>query len=235
MHRLHTNVYYESVQYCSGIKLEEKYCCILIQQKGWGVKMTDSEWILLVKESPQEAYKALIDQYGNLIYAIVLNKLKSVASREDIEDCVSDVFVEVFQNAENYSPLNGTLKVYLSTIAKRTAIDAYRKLTNRYNRSASIEDNELILPPSEDNPENETESKLFNGHMWELIKKLGEPDSIILIRQYFYEQTAKEIAHALQMTAAAVQKRSVRARQKLKEILSKEMNINGKDELCEQA
>ncbi len=197
--------------------------------------MTDSEWILLVRESPQQGYKALIDQYGNLVYAIVLNKLKGAAGREDIEDCVSDIFVEVFQNADCFTPEDGTLKGYLSTIAKHTAIDAYRRLTRRYNTTASIEDDEIILPPSENNPEKETENKLFNSHIWEIIRNLGEPDSSILIRQYFYEQTAREIAKALSMTAAAVQKRSVRARQKLKEILTNELNFKGKGDCCEQA
>ncbi len=197
--------------------------------------MTDSEWISLVKKSPQQGYRALIDQYGNLVYAIVLNKLKGTASREDIEDCVSDIFVEVFQNADCFTPENGTLKGYLSTIAKRTAIDAYRRLTKRYNSTASIEDDEIILPPSDDNPEAETESKLFNSHLWDVIRNLGEPDSSIIIRQYFYEQTAREIAKALSMTAAAVQKRSVRARQKLKEILTNELNFRGKGDCCEKA
>ena len=158
--------------------------------------MTDSEWLALVNESPQEGYRALIDQYGNLVYAIVLNKLKGIASREDIEDCVSDIFVEVFQNSQSFNPENGSLKGYLSTIAKHSAIDAYRRLTKRYNSTASIDDEDFIMPPAEDNPEKETENKLIRRRMWDIIRNLGEPDSSIIIRQYFYEQTAREIAKA---------------------------------------
>lgn len=197
--------------------------------------MTDSEWLLLVKESPQEGYRALIDQYGNLVYAIVLNKLKAVANREDIEDCVSDVFVEVFQNSQSFNPASGSLKGYLSTIAKHSAIDAYRRLTKRYNSTSSIDDEDFIMPAAEDNPEKETESKLIRRRMWDIIRNLGEPDSSIIIRQYFYEQTAREIAKALSMTASAVQKRSVRARQKLKEIFENELNFKGKGDYCERA
>ena len=53
-----------------------------------------------------------------------------------------------------------------------------------------------------------------------MIKQLGEPDSTIIIQQYFYERTAKEIAESISMTAAAVQKRSSRARQRLKALFS---------------
>jgi len=48
--------------------------------------------------------------------------------------------------------------------------------------------------------------------------KLGEPDSEILILQYFYSRPVKEIAAKLSMTTAAVNKRSIRARKKLREI-----------------
>lgn len=58
---------------------------------------------------------------------------------------------------------------------------------------------------------------------WKTIKELGEPDSIILIQQFFYEKTAKEIGKMLSMTAAAVHKRSTRARERLK----KQMHENG--------
>ncbi len=202
--------------------------------KGVG-NLTDTEWISLVKASPHQGYRALIDQYGNLVYAIVLSKLKGTATREDIEDCVSDIFTELFRNAESFNPACGTLKDYLSTIAKRTAIDAYRRLSKRYSSTASIEDDEIILPPSEDNPEKETESRLSVRRIWDAVKCLGEPDSSIIIRQYFYEQTAREIARALSMTAAAVQKRSVRARKRLKEILEAEFSYNGKGDCCEKA
>ena len=54
-----------------------------------------------------------------------------------------------------------------------------------------------------------------------MVNSLGEPDSTIIVQQYFYERTAKEIANSIGMTAAAVQKRSVRAREKLKDMLMK--------------
>ena len=46
--------------------------------------MTDSEYINMLEENPDRAYSLMIDQYGNLVYAIVLNKLKNISSREDI-------------------------------------------------------------------------------------------------------------------------------------------------------
>ena len=48
--------------------------------------MTDSEWEQLLNSSPRQAYETLIEQYGNLVYAIVLNKIGKCGSKEDIEE-----------------------------------------------------------------------------------------------------------------------------------------------------
>ena len=50
--------------------------------------------------------------------------------------------------------------------------------------------------------------------------ELGEPDSTIIIQQSYYNRTAKEISKSISMTAAAVQKRSSSAKQKLKILLT---------------
>ena len=190
--------------------------------------MTDQEWLELIRSSPKEGRRALIDNYSNLVYAIVLNKLKGCASREDIEDCVSDVFVTVFEAEDKFSASSGSLKSYISTIAKRTAIDAWRRLTYRQNTTDHLEDTETELPSGEEDPSAMLAGKLEKRRLWEIVKALGEPDTSIIVRQYFYEQSAKEIAKALSMTAAAVQKRSVRARAKMKELLQSDMQYNGK-------
>lgn len=190
--------------------------------------MTDQEWLELMHSSPKEGRRALIDNYSNLVYAIVLNKLKGCASREDIEDCVSDVFVTVFEAEDKFSASSGSLKSYISTIAKRTAIDAWRRLTYRQNTTDHLEDTETELPSGEEDPSAMLAGKLEKRRLWEIVKALGEPDTSIIVRQYFYEQSAKEIAKALSMTAAAVQKRSVRARAKMKELLQSDMQYNGK-------
>ena len=52
-----------------------------------GENMTDTEWEQLLESSPRDAYEYLIEEYGNLIYAIVINKLGRFGTKEDIEDC----------------------------------------------------------------------------------------------------------------------------------------------------
>lgn len=186
-----------------------------------GEGMTDSEWEQLLHSSPTKAYEKLIEQYGNLIYAIVLNKIGNCGSREDVEDCVSDIMVEFFKNAENFSSGSGSMKSYISTIAKRRAIDAFRQISGRNNMYSDIEDENIVIPPASDDTEEETENRMFRRKLWNIVKSLGEPDSSIIVYQYFYNRTVNEIAKILEMTSGAVQKRSIRARKKIGMILRK--------------
>lgn len=184
-----------------------------------GERMTDLEWEQLLHSSPAQAYENIIEQYGNLIYAIVFNKIGNCGSREDVEDCVSDIMVEFFRNAERFSARSGSLKSYISTIAKRRAIDAFRRISGRNNVCLDIEDENIVIPPASDDTEEETEKRMFSQHLWNIVKSLGEPDSSIIVYQYFYNYTARETAKILEMTSEAVKKRSIRARKKIGTIL----------------
>lgn len=184
------------------------------------VKLTDTEIMQLFRSSPDRAYEAIIDRYGNLVYAIVLNKLKNNSSREDTEDCVSDIFAEVFKNMDRYESSCGTLKGFVSTIAKRRAIDEYRKMLKLSGRTVSMDDDIAETLFTGDTPELENEKISEKQLIWKAVRDLGEPDSVILVQQFFYDKTADEIGKLLSMTASAVQKRSVRAREKLRKILT---------------
>ena len=213
-------------EYKKYIKIKKylEICPFLLYQAnvltgGGGEEMTDSEWEYLFEDSPQKAYEYFIEQYGNLIYAIVLNKIGNCGSREDVEDCVSDIMIEFFRNAGRFSSGSGSLKSYISTIAKRRAIDAFRQITGRNNMCSDIDDESIVIPPASDDTEEEAERRIFSQNLWNIVKSLGEPDSSIIVYQYFYNHTVHEIAKILKMTSGAVQKRSIRARKKIGTIL----------------
>ncbi|PWJ11088.1 sigma-70 family RNA polymerase sigma factor [Ruminococcus flavefaciens] len=181
--------------------------------------MTDMELRMLMAESVQKCHRVVFEKYCNYVYAIVINILRNCGSREDIEDCVSDVFFKLYKQLDANTDFSGDLKGFIAAVSRNTAIDAFRRLSNKNNRSVYIDDDTTEELRSderiEENAEKAERSRLLLGK----IKELGEPDTTIIIQQYFYNRTAKEIAKSISMTAAAVQKRSSRARQKLKALL----------------
>ncbi len=183
--------------------------------------MTLSEFRSLMKRSQREGHRALFDEYCNYVYAVVMNVLRNCGSREDVEECVSDVFVKIYRSYANGELRDGDLKGFVGAVAKHTSIDYMRKLMSHNKRNTSMDDENFPEIASDSRLDADTENKERNRILMEMVNSLGEPDSTIIVQQYFYERTAKEIANSIGMTAGAVQKRSVRAREKLKDMLMK--------------
>ena len=102
--------------------------------------MTDSKYRNLYEQSPDKAQRALFDEYLNYVYSIVYNKLRSCGNREDIEECVGDVFAAVFMSYDKNGGFDGDLKGLIGTIAFRKAVQAFRKLSNPHGFVTSEEE-----------------------------------------------------------------------------------------------
>ena len=183
--------------------------------------MTLSEFRSLMKRSQREGHRALFDEYCNYVYAVVMNVLRNCGSREDVEECVSDVFVKIYRSYATGELRDGDLKGFVGAVAKHTSIDYMRKLMSHNKRNTSMDDENFPEMASDSRLDADTEKKDRNRILMEMVNSRGEPDSTIIVQQDFYERTAKEIANSIGMTVAAVQKRSVRAREKLKDMLMK--------------
>ncbi len=166
-----------------------------------------------------EFARRIFDEYCNYVYIIVANKIKSCGTKEDIEECVSDIFAEIFRNTDKIIDYEGDLKGYIGTVARRRAIDTYRRLSSHSGMIQPLDDEIILATASGEDIEKSYDTASRNAFILEKIKSLGEPDTTIIIKQFYYNMKVSEIAKAISMTAASVQKRSLRAREKLKAML----------------
>lgn len=180
--------------------------------------MTDRELRNLVSESQEDGFKALFQQYQSYVYTIVWNQLRTVGTAEDAEECISDVFMQVFLHFEEIS--DGALQAYIGTVARHKATDYVRKLRSLNGHADVRED--LSDIPSEENIEQEIEASMEHSVLYEKIRELGEPDSTILVLKYFYLKTSKDIAKQVHLTPIAVRVRLNRALKKLRRLLTNE-------------
>lgn len=181
--------------------------------------MTDSQLRREMKKSPQKAQTDFFNEYCGYVYAIVANKLKNCGNSYDIEECVADSFKAFFELIEEKSEFEGDLKGILGTIARNKAISVFRKLTYRQSREKSIEDDDFNEMRSEENVAQNAEKSIMRETILRCVKRLGKPDSDIIIQSYFYGRTSAQIADSLNLTDGGVQKRIQRARKKLKKLL----------------
>ena len=180
--------------------------------------ISDKEIIQAFNISDNEGYKKLIDAYGNYVYTIITSKVNNLATEQDKEECTADIFIETVKECKSHNFTMDSLKAIITVIAKRRATDLFRKLYRKDIHNENIDDYALELADY-DTPENISENKSKKENLWNEVFKLGKPDSDIIVLQFFYGKTAREIANLLKMTTASVNKRSLRAREKLKKIL----------------
>ena len=181
--------------------------------------MTGNHYSALYTKSPDKAYRALFDEYCNYVYAIVYNKLHSCAAREDIEECVSDIFAEFYFKYDTESEYEGDLKGYIATLANRRAINKFHSLTTDTNIAVSIDDDNFGDLKAETDTQEESEKAELCNLMIEKINELGEPDSTIIIQKYYYNRSSSEIAKLLSMKSSAVRMRCGRAMKRLRKKL----------------
>ena len=182
--------------------------------------MTGSEYAKQIGKSPGSARRALFDEYYKYVCTIVCSKLSSAASREDIEECVSDIFAEVFFCLDEKSGYSGDLKGLISTIAKRRAIDRFRGLAANKLSFLSIEGDELYDIRDDYDLETQAENEQQCALLLDKINELGEPDSTIIIQRYYFGRSSREIAESLSMKPSAVRMRCARALKRLRSVLA---------------
>lgn len=178
--------------------------------------MKDEELIFLLRENPYSGMKALTKQYAGLVYAVVRSKLSlSIFSSAEVEDCVANTFSEFYLNLDKYNSQLGSLKSWLCVMAKNNAVDVLRK---EKIQSVSIDLADFLDIEDDFSLELEVENEAVRREVLNEIKNLGEPDSIILIKKFYLNQSSQQIADALKMTVTNVNTRTHRAIQKLKKV-----------------
>ena len=164
-----------------------------------------------MEQSPEAGRRALFDEYCGYVYAICANKLRNCGTSEDVDECLSDTFAAVFRYLDSASGKDGDLKGIIGTIA---------------NRTVSIDSENFRELSSEIRVEEAAERSALRETVLDCIKRLGEPDSSIIVYFYYYGKKTKQIAPLVELTDSAVQKRLSRARKKLEELL-REAGITG--------
>ena len=187
--------------------------------------MTDNELRLIMKQSQEAGFRKLFDEYYAYVFAICANKLKNCGTTEDVDECISDTFAAVFRYLKGRNGQDGELKGIIGTIAKRTSIDCFRKLTAQSSRIRQVAQEELGRLPDDSHIEDSAEQSILNDRILDCISELGEPDSSIIVYFYYYGIKTHKIASLLGMSSSNVQQRLSRARKKLKKLLS-EAGIN---------
>lgn len=178
--------------------------------------MEDALLLSLLKENPDKGWRQMMDQYTGLIYHIVRGKMGANFSQEEIEDCVSEVFVQAYEQWDRYDPEKSSVKTYLAMIAVRRAIDAVR----RFRMTDSIDDeNTPEIPEISAGILNDLIREENRAELFQAIRKLPEIDRKLIYLRFWENRSSKEMGAQIGLTAAAVDQRIHRLLLKLRNTL----------------
>lgn len=187
--------------------------------------MTHEEFRTVSQQSKEAAQRMVFNEYFNYVYTIVFSRLRSCGSREDIEECVGDVFADLYIYYDRNRELSGDISGFVGAIARNKAIDMFNRLSRRRKFFVSSDDEDFPEQEAPDNTEDTIDKKELRSSLLNCIALLGEPDSTIILQKYFFMRSSKEIAEKVSLSPEAVRVRCSRALKKLREKLTA-MNIS---------
>lgn len=177
--------------------------------------MRDEAVIAAIAARDEAVMSRVIDQYSRLLWPIASAVLCDIASEQDVEECVADAFIYLWQYPGKFDPQRGTVKSLLCAVVRSRAIDRYRQIMRR--RTLPLEETVLSADAGvqERFLQEETRRELRMA-----VETLEEPNRQILIRRYYHGQKPREIALAMNMTVKQVDNSLFRSKGKLRDLLT---------------
>ena len=178
--------------------------------------MQDDILVEKIKNGDQEAFKHMIEMYSKLLWVIVGGILGNIGTVQDIEECISDVFIDIWKKPKMFNKQKGTLKNLLAVIAKNKALDRYRTLSKK----KIIEIDEAIHSSDDDLLEYVIDREM-SATLYEAISSLAEPNKEIIIRRYIFDEKTAFIAEKISIPVKEVENRLYQSKLKLRAVLNR--------------
>ena len=182
--------------------------------------LEDEKLLEMLYSGDREAFYHVMEKYNKLLWVIVGGILSGVGTNEDVEECISDVYVSLWLKPKAYDSRKGTLKTYLAIVARSKALDRYRKLT----KVKIVELDEAISSSDDDLIEYIAKRDMY-GELYEAIASLKEPDREILIRRYFFNEKPAVIAKKTSLPPKEIENRLYQSKIKLRNSLIKREEV----------
>ncbi len=176
----------------------------------------------LLRAGDRAEVARLVDAYSTQIYRLAL---KMLSNPQDAEDVLQNTFMKALQALPNFEG-RSSLSTWLYRIAVNEALMSIRRSKPEVSATLQSDDEdeaEQILTSFSDwccLPESELMSTEAQNHLDKAVQMLPEKLRIVFILRDLEGLSIRETSEALDLTETTVKTRLLRARLKLREMLS---------------
>jgi len=154
---------------------------------------SDVDLMLGIQSGDADALSQLYDRYSGIMKALIL---RIIHNETEADDLLQEVFMEIWNQAKNFSAEKGKALGWMVTLTRRRAIDALRK------KQAYARAEERLQAEPERQPlawvENATEKDIEAGDtrvlMAKVINSLPEAQQQVIELAFFQGMSQREIA-----------------------------------------
>ena len=154
---------------------------------------SDVDLMLGIQSGDADALSQLYDRYNGIVKALILRIIRNDTEADDL---LQEVFMEIWNQAKNFSAKKGKPLGWMVTLTRRRAIDALRK-KQAYNRAE-----QRLQAEPEQQPlawvQNTTEMEIRAGDtrllMAKVINSLPEAQQQVIELAFFHGMSQREIA-----------------------------------------
>ena len=176
-------------------------------------KASDDDLLHAIARNDETALAAIYDRYRLILFGLILRILHD---REEAEDCLQEVFLQVWRRARNFDQSRGRAFTWLVTIARSRALDRLRAAGSRSRLATEV----AQAPHEEMGDASEEAMQSEQGAIVrEALAELPEEQRRALLLAYFEGLTQTEIAERLGDPLGTVKTRMRSGMIKLRELL----------------
>ena len=172
---------------------------------------SDETLISLIADGDKRAMQVLYARHNVKVYRFVL---RLTGNQSLAEDLVSEVFLDVWRQAEGFES-KSQVSTWLLAIARYKALSALRRRTDEHlddQMAATIED-------TADNPETVVGTKDRNTIVQKCLTQLSPAHREVIDLVYYHEKSVDEVARIVGVPPATVKTRMFYARNKMADLL----------------
>jgi RNA polymerase sigma-70 factor, ECF subfamily len=172
---------------------------------------SDEALIELIADGDKRAMQVLYARHNVRVYRFVL---RLTGNQSLAEDLVSEVFLDVWRQAEGFES-KSQVSTWLLAIARYKALSAMRRRTDEHlddQMAASIED-------TADDPETVVNTKDRATIIQKCLTQLSPAHREVIDLVYYHEKSVDEVAEIVGVPPATVKTRMFYARSKMADLL----------------